>query len=133
PELLKAVPARTSTLESDVFAQVVGANHLQSYRNYARQLARPDTVIFPLDYTSIEPELSPVRHQWITAAFDAYMLNNANLEAELTALQTKLDVLDTCLADIETVPSSQSNAAEHQEYQNRVNLCVLEADPQFAN
>ncbi len=131
PELLKAIPVRYSTLANDGFAQAIGTNLIQSYQAYASQLASPNTVIFPLDYSSIDPTTNPIRYQWITEAFDAYVLNNGNLEVELAALQSKLDGLDACLANIKAIPSLQSTSAEVQEYQNQVNSCILEADPDF--
>jgi ABC-type glycerol-3-phosphate transport system substrate-binding protein len=98
PELLQAIPALRSVLQSEAYANAVGGSAAGANLLFTKQLDQPNTVIFPTDFYNGDYVANPIRYRWIAEAFDHYVLEGADLKAELTALQTQLDTFDQCLA-----------------------------------
>lgn len=123
PELFAAMPARQSLLDSPgVTAQ--GADVVAFYKQIAAQTNDPGTVIFPAQISSIN---GFVLQHLLNRVFDRYVLENADLEAELKQAQGVASEYQTCTANFPTtIPTSP---LEQVLYIKQFSDCALKVDP----
>lgn len=115
PELFNGMPVRHSQIESQAVLASRGEASVAFYRTFADLMAQPDVITFPASRTSIidYPLLIP-----LAEAFDAYVLRNVDLEAELAAAEDATNQFLACVGAI-----SISRLDDPSGYQREVSGC----------
>ena len=125
PELFTGMPARRSLINSPEFASSADADTIYFYNQVDALMQDPSAVVFP---SVIGPNATPgdfVLHYLLNRAFDRYVLEDADLEAELAAAQTSAEALQGCIAAIQT--------EDRAEYRSQVSDCAVSADPSLSD
>jgi ABC-type glycerol-3-phosphate transport system substrate-binding protein len=130
PELLSHImPARLSALDNPATAATQGESAIALYREYANLASDPNTLNFPAQFGgSFE---SYFVHQFLNRAFDAYVLEDGDLEQALNDAQTKADDFVECYKAVPEVGEGGTEA-EYQAYSDAIEQCVELVDPEMA-
>ena len=130
PELLSQImPARMSALDNPAMAAVQGEAAVAFYREYAALAADPNTTHFPAQFGgSFETYFV---HQFLNRAFDAYVLEDADLEQALSDAQTKANDFVACQEAVTEVGEGGTED-EYRAYSDSIEQCVELVDPEMA-
>lgn len=130
PELLAGVmPATRSGLDNPVTATVQGEAIVDLYRQYFDLAADPTTIKIPSAFGgTLETYFM---HQFLDRAFDAYVLNGADLEEALTEAGTDASQFSECFKSVADVNESSSEA-ELIAYNDGIQDCLTQVDPDMA-
>ncbi len=125
PEVLNAMPAFRSQL-ADV-ATVQSANAANYYTLLDNLIQQPSTIVFPSQTGGgFNSPANFLLQFWMNRAFDNYVLNDGNLEQDLTDAQTYSTAFQECVAGIPAFdPATQDRRAFFTEYGE----CAQKADP----
>jgi ABC-type glycerol-3-phosphate transport system substrate-binding protein len=130
PELFTDMPARYSQLSDPALAASRGPDLMAFYNEYASLLQAPNTVVFP----SLSPNLNSIGSlvvpQWLYRAFDRYVLEDADLEAELAEAELLAKSYQECEANIPPYDPAMGDDAGG--YVNQLIDCAVLIDPSFA-
>jgi len=100
------------------------------YRQYADLLAQPEATDVSYGYTDF------VETEWLTAAFNRYVTEDADLEAELQQAEAFIDEYRTC-KEASGLPLGQppryETEAEWQDHAETTEACIAQVDPDRAN
>jgi ABC-type glycerol-3-phosphate transport system substrate-binding protein len=130
PELLSLVmPARLSAIDDPVTVATQGENAVALYRQYADMAADPSVI--NISSSSVSSFESYFLLQFLVRAFDAYVLEDADLEPVLADAQTKVDEFLTCNANIPPV-NADSSTEEMQTNADAIEDCIAQVDPEMA-
>jgi ABC-type glycerol-3-phosphate transport system substrate-binding protein len=95
--LFAGMPPRRSIINSSEFAATTDEADIAYYNNFADTMADSRTIILP-DQNMLNPTTSSyIIQYWLYRAFDRYVLENADLDAELETAQTMADELLACV------------------------------------
>jgi hypothetical protein len=107
------MPARRSMLDNPAFQAATNPDRLALYQQIATLMADPRTVAYEIFGNRFN-----ISHQvlqlWMMQAFDAYVLDDADLDAALADAQQKAQTFQTCAADLpptELYASSETGLA----------------------
>lgn len=130
PELLDNImPARMSALDNPAVAAAQGEATVEFYREYVKLASDPTTINFPAQYSgAIETYFI---HQFLNRAFDAYVLEDGDLEQALADAQEKADGFIGCFQSIPAVGEG-STEADYVAYSDAIEQCVELVDPEMA-
>ncbi|MBI1256511.1 MAG: extracellular solute-binding protein [Chloroflexi bacterium] len=107
-DVFGAMPARVSQINDPNMASTLGEN-VSFYQQFAKLLSDPNTIIFP-SARGGNANISDFLIQfWLNRAFDNYVLNNADLNAELSDAQTYATAFQQCVAALP--PASTTDSA----------------------
>jgi hypothetical protein len=99
--LFVGMPPRRSIINSSEFAATTDEADIAYYNNFADTMADSRTIILP-DQNMLNPTTSSyIIQYWLYRAFDRYVLENADLDAELETAQTMADELLACLGAVD--------------------------------
>jgi ABC-type glycerol-3-phosphate transport system substrate-binding protein len=132
PDLLGGVPARLSLIDDPAYAASQSPDALNFYRSYFETLADPNLVVLPGNFGSGDqfPGLF-VLQLWLYRAFDAYVLEDGDLDAELQQAQMFSEAYLECTADIPPFDESLQTTQEEQiEYFTQFARCAVLVDPE---
>lgn len=130
PELLLGVPARRSMVQGPEIATLFGQEVADFFSMFANQLDAPDAVIIPNTSYGGGSFTSFFESIWINQAFDNYVLEDGDLEADLNLAAENITAYRTCVGDDGTPPDlSTMEQDELEEYFARYTTCVVEVDP----
>jgi len=131
-DILNGIPAVRTTIKDPALAIFVGQDMLTSYRAFAKRLDSSNAIILPTRLDSIV-FASGYSQIWIAQAFDAYVLENADLETVLTEAQSKIDAFNVCFAEVEPFEFTLATTPEQfQNYQEDIQACAAAVDPTIA-
>ncbi len=127
-DLFTNMPARHSLIENPTLAVNVGESNIASYRNFATVMEDTSAVAFPSPFGAGDAG-SFVLRQWLYQAFDAYVLEEADLATELADAQMMTVAYQECIAGIP--PYDASTGQSRQDYFQEIMGCVTRVDPSF--
>lgn len=127
-EVYDAMPAYRSVLSDPQVRTALGEAKAASYDRYDARMQMPGAVVFP-SQTSDGTLGGFLRTFWLKRAFDAYVLEDADLEVVLAEAQTHtLDFL-ACNA---ALPPYDPGAQSVQDRVQQIITCAVNADPSMA-
>lgn len=125
PDLLNAMPARTSGINDPRLLATQGDSAIQVYQQIDTLMRTPGTLVSRTAFGGEAAEAYYLKY-WLSKAFDAYILNNTPLEDALADAQIKANAYLGCAAQILLDPSRFSEA-----YYQAHHECVTKADPAY--
>ncbi len=132
PDLLGAMPARLSLIDDPAFAASQTPNALDFYRSFFDILQDPNLVVLPGNFGSGDqfPGVFVIQ-LWLFQAFDAYVLEDADLETELEQAQVFSENFLQCSADIPPFDEALYSTQEEQiDYFRQFARCAVLVDPE---
>jgi ABC-type glycerol-3-phosphate transport system substrate-binding protein len=130
PELLDGVmPARLSAIDDPVTVTAQGESAVALYHQYVALAADPNTVNIPNSFGGTFE--SYFVHQFLMRAFDAYVLEDADLDQVLADAQQKADDFMTCAENVPQV-SQGATQEEFEANSNGIEACIAQVDPEMA-
>ncbi|MEP7290305.1 MAG: extracellular solute-binding protein [Chloroflexota bacterium] len=133
PDLFTALPARRSAIGAFEESTAYGEQLADVYNEIDTLLQDPNTIPLQTQFgggsVSLGSWILPV---WLNKAMDAYVLEDADLEAELADAQMFADTYSECIADIPIIPSAelaQMGTAESTAYYEQYTDCAVRVDP----
>ncbi len=127
PGLISGMPARRSVLDDPASAALLGEEKIDFYRRYDAYLSESETVV--LNYGG-GPIADFFEKQWLFAAFDRYVLEDAELDAALAEAQMTVEAYRECTS---AIPSPDAAGAQVQEYYDQFTDCALKVDPSLGS
>lgn len=116
PDLFTAMPVRLSQINSPEVAASRPAETIAFYNALAERMQDPNLVEFPEDF---------YLHLWLNRAFDNYVLEDADLVAELEEAETRTLEFLACVDAQE--PAEDGRAYGIQQYE-----CMMSVDPNIS-
>lgn len=130
-DVFGAMPARQSQIDNPTMQASFGEN-AGFYSDYAQILSEPTTIVFPSAAGGNSAIQDFLLQLWLNRAFDNYVLNNADLAAELTDAQTFSTAYLDCVAALP--PSETTGGGGFGGGFNSGALnCARSADPAIAS
>lgn len=127
PELFDGMPARRSQLEA---TQAQGDDIYQLYSTIDNLLDAPKTVIFPFNNIGVSAYYN---QQWVLRVFDAYVLDDVELDTALDQSRQFIADYATCIDPIEIRGAGDFvNQDDMQNYAQQFSVCAQQVDPIFA-
>jgi ABC-type glycerol-3-phosphate transport system substrate-binding protein len=126
PDLASAMPARFSLLNDPNLVAAQGQDVVNFYNQMANLMAQPSTIHLPSQFGGGSPEglLLPL---WLNRAFDAYVLEDGDLQQNLEDMQAIVTGYLDCSAGI---PAFDPATFEDQDdYFREFANCALLVDP----
>ena len=127
PDVYRSIPARTSVLNGAVMRQLESAETLALYNSVHDRMRQPNVIEFPFagSYDSVV-YVRGFASLWLLRAMSHYLLEDANLEAELLAAEEFTRAYLECIAPIAPYdPTTQSS----EMYINLYRACFRAVDP----
>lgn len=132
PELFAAMPARKSLLTDPIIAAEQGEDAAAFYNVFNILLSDPNTIAFQTQSLAGTSPGSYITPTWIYRAFDRYVLEGADLEAELTIAAQNIEAYQGCIVGIPEMDMG-SLASQTQEeqmaYFRQFTDCAILIDP----
>lgn len=127
PELFDGMPVRRSQLET---TRSQGEDVYALFTTIDTVLNDPNTIIFPFFPSDVSDFYY---QQWMYRAFDAYVLEDTDLDIALAESQLLINEYATCIAPIEEVEFDASATQEEMgAYFEQFADCAASVDPVFA-
>ncbi len=127
PELFNSMPARRSLLSDPAVVAALGQDAVDFYSQYDAVIQSPNAVVFPTAFAGAD-QTSFILQLWLNRAFDNYVLNDGDLEADLADAQTFASAYQECAANLPPVDRSAGPEVFQQ-----IQECVVAADPSMAS
>lgn len=130
PELFAgAMPTRRSALQDSTVKAALGEERVAFFQRYADLASAPNAIVFPANALSGTRAVDLfMMNYWMNRAFDRYVLENANLEVELSTAQALIEAFQTCMAD-QPVPARSASLFAQQIYFTAGYACFAGIDP----
>jgi ABC-type glycerol-3-phosphate transport system substrate-binding protein len=132
PDLVGGMPARLSVLDDAEFVASQTPDAIAFYRSFFETLQDPNLVVIPGNFGSADsfPGLF-VLQLWMYQAFDAYVLEDADLDTELQQAQAFVDSYLECTAEIPPAGSIFNMSQEDQiDFFRNYARCAVLVDPE---
>lgn len=127
PALLTAMPARRSVISNPQLVTLQSPETVQLYTDIAFKLDDPSTIAIPTGFGgSVEGVGDALLGLWLIRAFDRYVLEDADLEAELEEAQLFSDNYRGCAA---AVPPYDPAVDQVFNYFGQFFDCAIQVDP----
>ncbi|MCB9450357.1 MAG: extracellular solute-binding protein [Anaerolineaceae bacterium] len=131
PELVpNMMPARLSALDDPALTAAQGEDAVALYREYAQLATDPQTLNVPSGFAGATFE-SFFLHQFLGRAFDAYVLDDADLDAALAEAQRQADEFSACVAGVAPVTDT-STQEELEANGEAIENCLKQVAPEIA-
>ncbi len=127
PEILSAMPANSLVLSDSLVEVQQGAELTDFYMQFADLLNNSQIVEFPILMTEAAPPASWIYTYWLYKAFDRYVLDDADLEAELVHAEDMTSEFAACAVNIRPFAVDAYNNIG--EYYQQFNQCAVDIDP----
>jgi hypothetical protein len=119
------MPARRSLLTDSAVTANQTPDETAFYQAFDALLSDPNTVSFPSNFAG-GSAANFLLERWLNAAFDHYVLNDADLEAELADAQTYATAFLECTATIP--PFDPAQGSQLNFFQQYID-CATKVDP----
>jgi ABC-type glycerol-3-phosphate transport system substrate-binding protein len=123
PELFWAMPARRSLID-DPGTQSQGPDVVSFYRAFDKTLQDPSVLVMPAQIASADDY---ILGYFLNRAFDRYVLDNADLQAELKEAELFAKGYQECTANI--APMTGTTTEELGAYYKQFSDCAIKIDP----
>ena len=132
PTLFPSMPVRPAMIDqiSD------GEDMISTYQDLADVLSQPNTVTIPTPFAGFGNPGSLIVQIWMNRAFDAYVLEDADLEIVLAEAQTYINDYRVCTDSIEErTPEELSNMEQEEAiaYSSQFSQCAVDVDPTLSD
>jgi hypothetical protein len=130
PDLLGAMPARRSIINNGQISASQGETVTAVYNQIDALLQNPNTISFPSPLGSIGSPGDLLVQIWLYRAFDSYVLEDGDLEAELQEAETLSKAYQGCIANIPpSTLGSDATQADQIAYFRQYTDCATSVDP----
>lgn len=130
PDLLLGIPVWRSLIQGPEIAELFGEEVADFFSMFANQLDAPDAVIIPNTSFGGGSFTSYFETIWINQAFDNYVLEDGDLEADLNLAAENITAYRACVGDeAAPVDITSMEQDELEAYFERYTTCVVEIDP----
>lgn len=130
PSLFPQMPARRSQLTDPMLADVQGQNAADFYTQLDFLMSDPNVLLIPTSFAGgIESAGDFLAVNWLYEAFDAYVLEDADLVTELEDAQLMATGFQECADGLPTFDPTMDNP---QEYFGQIANCATAVDPEFS-
>jgi ABC-type glycerol-3-phosphate transport system substrate-binding protein len=128
PDLLEAMPARRSLIDSPDLLAAQGADNIAFYHAVDDLMQRPNAVLIPASSFGRGSAVlgNVMTNYWLNRAFDRYVLEDANLEIELVDAETYTREYLACIAALPPFDPAQDN---FQGFAGQYFDCAAQVDP----
>jgi ABC-type glycerol-3-phosphate transport system substrate-binding protein len=126
PDLFSAMPARRSLINDPAIVQ--GSDTVALYNQVDVLLQDPNTMSIPALFAGGGSVTGFLLPHWLYEAFDAYVLNNGDLDTSLKDAQGYAKAFSDCTASIPPFDPSTQNM---RDYNRQYADCALKADPRL--
>jgi ABC-type glycerol-3-phosphate transport system substrate-binding protein len=140
PELLDDMPVRRTQFDNTSASILYGDEVVTLFQTYDEILSDPDTIIFPSYFNMGVRDFYQYRMNriWLSRAFDAYVLNDSNLEVQMEMAQEHIDEFNLCALSIGPAPLiSTSESTEDTQartaYFKQFDDCAIAVDPSMSD
>lgn len=126
PELFAGMPARRSLINNPAVVASQSPDVIAVYNQFDQMLQSPNAVTLP---STSGVGSTPTRfalENWLNQAFDRYVLEDADLEAELADAQVITQAFQQC---INQLPPFDAAADDARAYFQQYAQCATQADP----
>ncbi|QPC80516.1 extracellular solute-binding protein [Phototrophicus methaneseepsis] len=127
PEVFNTMPARLSQFDNPSVA-ARGEGVVAVYQSYAELFASPDLIVFD-DFGSSNYDGGFVEQIWINEVFDAYVLEDADLESELANTEANIMVYRDCIEGLPGFDTLTDNRDEAIALMRDYAACAIGIDP----
>ncbi len=131
PDLFLAMPVRRSHLNDPDITASLGNDLTAFYQQFEAQLQAPNVIEFNSAFGG--GSTSPgefITQFWLNRAMDRYVLEDANLDAELAEAELFAQDYQTCIVDIPAFdPANFTNQEEQINYFRQFTDCAITVDP----
>jgi ABC-type glycerol-3-phosphate transport system substrate-binding protein len=127
PELQLGMPARLTVVTDPAFVAAQGDDLFELYGQFEAALSDPNTIVLPSVQGSGIGGNRYFTLYWLYRAADRYVLDDADLAAELGEAELLTNAFLDCAADVE----SRREALGNQAYYEELNACAMAVDPTF--
>jgi len=130
PELFSAMPARRSFINDPAFVASQGADTVAIYNQFDALMASPNTINFQSPFAGDSNPGNFLVEFWMQRAFDHYVLQSADLNAELAQAQGYISAYQQCAANIAPFDAATQ---DRQAYLQQFADCAALVDSTVAN
>lgn len=133
PHLFYGMPARYSLLDDPTVSAAYGPDLMDFYRRYGTMLQQPDAIALPsMQGGSLGTVGSMFEMSWLDQAFDAYVLENGDLEADLAMAGQNITAFRECTATLPPAAEAGQTQEEQLDYFRLFLDCAGRIDPDLA-
>ncbi len=130
PSLFPQMPARRSQLTNPTLADLQGQSAVDFYSQMDFLMSQPNVLLIPTAFAGgIESASDSLVVNWLYEAFDAYVLEDADLVAELEDAQLMATGFQECTNGL---PPYDPTIDSPQEYFGQITTCATQVDPEFS-
>lgn len=129
-KLFQAMPARRSLINDPGLAAVQSAELQALYQEFDRVLSDPNTIQFPSLFSGASSPTGFLLQYWLYQAWDAYVLDDKELEPALQDAEQKSKDFQECAKSLPALDTSSQEAA--REYIKAFGKCATDVDPALA-
>ncbi|MEP7284380.1 MAG: hypothetical protein ABI947_01270 [Chloroflexota bacterium] len=131
PELFSAMPARRSLINDPALAAAQGTEIVALYNQIDTLLKDPNTISVPDQFAGGTAPTGYLLQHWLYEAFDDYVLNNGDLDAQL---KTANDYANNFQACATTLPPYDASTPEKMKtYIKAFGDCATKTDSRLAS
>ncbi len=133
PQLFSGMPARQSQVYNPVVAAAQGPEIATVYQQLDTLLRNPNTLVFPT-YSAGRGRsaVNFIEGYWLNRAMDRYVLEDAELEYELSEAEMLTLAYQDCAANI-VIDETDVNQGDGQfQMFQQIQQCALSVDPDFS-
>lgn len=124
-DLLVSMPANRALLDAPEIVAEQGEEAVDFYRAMDELMQQPNTILFPSG-DIFQPDASLFIDYWMNRAFDRYVLEDADLDAELDEAQAYTQGYLDCVA---SVPAYDPQTGDVEQFVQAVEACIAQVDP----
>jgi len=128
-ELMTAMPARHSLINSPNLATAQGSNAVAFYQAMEKLMEQPNTVVFPAQGGGAGAAGNFMINAWLNRAFDRYINEGADLATELANAEVFTKGFQQCIA---AIPAYTAGSGSFQQYYQQFSNCATQVDASIA-
>jgi ABC-type glycerol-3-phosphate transport system substrate-binding protein len=128
-ELFTAMPVSRSLLNNPEYQNSQSPDAIAFYKSFDQILQQPNVIEIPA-FGGGDPT-GTLRDYWLNRAFDRYVLEDADLEGELSEAELFTNAYQECVADIP--PFNPSPGQNQIDFFQQFSDCVTQVDPTAAS
>jgi hypothetical protein len=128
-ELFTAMPVSRSLLNNPEYQNSQSPDAIAFYKSFDQILQQPNVIEIPA-FGGGDPT-GTLRDYWLNRAFDRYVLEDADLEGELSEAELFTNAYQECVADIP--PFNPSPGQNQIDFFQQFSDCATQVDPTAAS
>ncbi|MBX3080418.1 MAG: hypothetical protein KF716_02220 [Anaerolineae bacterium] len=130
PKLFQAMPARRSLINNGETSVAQSENLVALYNDFDKLLSDPNTIIFPSQLSGGASPTGFLLQYWLYKAFDAYILDDKDLDTELATAEQNAKDFQECAKSLPPLDATSQETA--REYIKAFGECATKVDPSLS-